>query len=185
MLAVLTAAVEHARAGGGPVLVEAHTYRMDAHTNADDATRYRDDAEVERVARADPVARLETYLRARGAARRRRPSRRCAEEAEALAADLRDADERRTRRSTRWTCSTTSTPSRRRNCASSGPSCAAELEPPTQARTASTTDGRKPATMAQALNAALRDALARGRPACSSSARTSARSAASSASPTG
>ena len=32
--------------GNGPVLVEAHTYRMDAHTNADDATRYRDEDEV-------------------------------------------------------------------------------------------------------------------------------------------
>ncbi|MEU1189998.1 pyruvate dehydrogenase (acetyl-transferring) E1 component subunit alpha [Streptomyces sp. NPDC005859] len=67
VLAVLTAAVEHARAGHGPVLVEAHTYRMDAHTNADDATRYREDDEVDRWRAADPVARLETYLRGRGA----------------------------------------------------------------------------------------------------------------------
>ncbi|MET9460804.1 pyruvate dehydrogenase (acetyl-transferring) E1 component subunit alpha [Streptomyces canus] len=67
VLAVLTAAVEHARAGHGPVLVEAHTYRMDAHTNADDATRYREDDEVEQWRSADPVDRLETYLRSRGA----------------------------------------------------------------------------------------------------------------------
>ncbi|MEU1273450.1 pyruvate dehydrogenase (acetyl-transferring) E1 component subunit alpha [Streptomyces sp. NPDC005799] len=67
VLAVLTAAVEHARAGGGPVLVEAHTYRMDAHTNADDATRYRGDDEVERWRAADPVDRLEAYLRSRDA----------------------------------------------------------------------------------------------------------------------
>jgi 2-oxoisovalerate dehydrogenase E1 component alpha subunit len=66
VLAVLAAAVEHARAGNGPMLVEAHTYRMDAHTNADDATRYRDDAEVEHWRAADPIDRLETYLRARG-----------------------------------------------------------------------------------------------------------------------
>ena len=46
LLAVLGAAVERARAGAGPQLVEAHTYRMQAHTNADDATRYRDDDEV-------------------------------------------------------------------------------------------------------------------------------------------
>jgi len=63
VLAVLDDAVEHARAGRGPVLVEAHTYRIDAHTNADDATRYRDAAEVEQWRAADPVRRLETYLR--------------------------------------------------------------------------------------------------------------------------
>jgi pyruvate dehydrogenase E1 component alpha subunit len=66
VLSVLTSAVEHARAGGGPSLVEAHTYRMDAHTNADDATRYREDDEVARWEAADPIARLETYLRGRG-----------------------------------------------------------------------------------------------------------------------
>ena len=66
VLSVLDAAVAHARTGHGPYLVEAHTYRMEAHTNADDATRYRDAAEVERWASADPIARLETYLRHRG-----------------------------------------------------------------------------------------------------------------------
>jgi pyruvate dehydrogenase E1 component alpha subunit len=66
VLAVLTAAVEHARAGRGPFLVEAHTYRMEAHTNADDATRYRDAEEVRQWGAADPLARLETYLTARG-----------------------------------------------------------------------------------------------------------------------
>ena len=62
VLAVLDDAVEHARSGRGPVLVEAHTYRIDAHTNADDATRYRDAAEVEQWRAADPVRRLEAYL---------------------------------------------------------------------------------------------------------------------------
>ncbi|WP_043635641.1 pyruvate dehydrogenase (acetyl-transferring) E1 component subunit alpha [Nonomuraea candida] len=66
VLAVLAEAVRHARDGGGPFLVEAHTYRMDPHTNADDATRYRDAGEVERWLAADPLARLETYLRGRG-----------------------------------------------------------------------------------------------------------------------
>ncbi|KAB2350191.1 pyruvate dehydrogenase (acetyl-transferring) E1 component subunit alpha [Actinomadura rudentiformis] len=65
VLSVLTEAVRHARTGGGPFLVEAHTYRMDAHTNADDATRYREDDEVERWESADPLPRLETYLRGR------------------------------------------------------------------------------------------------------------------------
>jgi pyruvate dehydrogenase E1 component alpha subunit len=56
--------VKHAREGKGPVLVEAHTYRIDAHTNADDATRYRDSAEVEAWLGRDPLPRLEKYLRA-------------------------------------------------------------------------------------------------------------------------
>ncbi|GAA3454568.1 pyruvate dehydrogenase (acetyl-transferring) E1 component subunit alpha [Dactylosporangium matsuzakiense] len=67
LLAVLGAAVDRARDGGGPQLVEAHTYRMQAHTNADDAKRYRDDAEVAEWAGRDPITRLETYLRDRGA----------------------------------------------------------------------------------------------------------------------
>jgi 2-oxoisovalerate dehydrogenase E1 component alpha subunit len=66
VLSVLSAAVDHARSGNGPVLVEAHTYRMDAHTNADDPTRYRDEQEVERWRAADPIDRLTTYLRGRG-----------------------------------------------------------------------------------------------------------------------
>jgi pyruvate dehydrogenase E1 component alpha subunit len=66
VLSVLTAAVERARSGEGPMLVEAHTYRMDAHTNADDATRYREQDEVELWRAADPLDRLTTYLRAEG-----------------------------------------------------------------------------------------------------------------------
>jgi len=67
LLAVLGEAVAQARAGGGPRLVEAHTYRIQAHTNADDATRYRQDAEVAAWVARDPLLRLETYLRRDGA----------------------------------------------------------------------------------------------------------------------
>ncbi|WP_410588046.1 pyruvate dehydrogenase (acetyl-transferring) E1 component subunit alpha [Amycolatopsis sp. lyj-23] len=63
VLAVLDDAVKHAREGKGPVLVEAHTYRIDAHTNADDATRYRDAEEVAKWREADPLKRLETHLK--------------------------------------------------------------------------------------------------------------------------
>lgn len=63
---VLTEAVERARGGGGPTLVEAVTYRMDAHTNADDATRYRTDSEVEPWRAHDPIALLEDELTGRG-----------------------------------------------------------------------------------------------------------------------
>ncbi|MCK9901539.1 pyruvate dehydrogenase (acetyl-transferring) E1 component subunit alpha [Parafrankia colletiae] len=64
--AVLSEAVEHARAGHGPVLVEAITYRLDAHTSADDATRYRAQGEVDAWRAHDPVTRLERHLRETG-----------------------------------------------------------------------------------------------------------------------
>ncbi|MGO4383164.1 thiamine pyrophosphate-dependent enzyme [Specibacter sp. RAF43] len=67
LLAVLGHAVERARDGGGPALVEAHTYRMQSHTNADDATRYRSDAEVAQWVPRDPLLRLKKYLDDAGA----------------------------------------------------------------------------------------------------------------------
>jgi 2-oxoisovalerate dehydrogenase E1 component alpha subunit len=67
LLAVLRAAVQRARDGGGPELIEAHTYRVAAHTNADDATRYRADDEVRAWLDRDPISRLETYLIRSGA----------------------------------------------------------------------------------------------------------------------
>ena len=67
LLAVLGGAVARARAGDGPQLIEAHTYRVAAHTNADDAGRYRSSAEVEEWVARDPLARVASYLRARGA----------------------------------------------------------------------------------------------------------------------
>ncbi|MBT2386170.1 pyruvate dehydrogenase (acetyl-transferring) E1 component subunit alpha [Streptomyces sp. ISL-11] len=62
---VLSDAMRRARAGGGPTLVEAVTYRIEAHTNADDATRYRSDAEVETWRAHDPIDLLERELTAR------------------------------------------------------------------------------------------------------------------------
>ncbi|HEX2774429.1 MAG TPA: thiamine pyrophosphate-dependent enzyme, partial [Micromonosporaceae bacterium] len=88
VLAVLTRAVEHARSGKGPFLVEAHTYRMEPHTNADDATRYRDGAEVDAWVGRDPIARLEAYLRETGVLDDGAVEAVRAE-AESLAADLR------------------------------------------------------------------------------------------------
>ena len=63
LLAVLGAAVARAREGQGPSLVEAHTYRMQAHTNADDATRYRSREDVDRWVPRDPISRMRAYLR--------------------------------------------------------------------------------------------------------------------------
>jgi len=66
MMAVLDVAVRYVQAGKGPLVIEAYTYRIDAHTNADDATRYREDSEVQSWLARDPIARLDTYLRAEG-----------------------------------------------------------------------------------------------------------------------
>jgi 2-oxoisovalerate dehydrogenase E1 component alpha subunit len=60
--AVTTAALDRARRGEGPTLVEAFTYRMGAHTTTDDPTRYRIAAEVEEWKLKDPIARLRAYL---------------------------------------------------------------------------------------------------------------------------
>jgi 2-oxoisovalerate dehydrogenase E1 component alpha subunit len=59
-------AIERARSGKGPTLIEALTYRIEAHTNADDATRYRDQAEVTEWLGKDPIERLQKYLLDRG-----------------------------------------------------------------------------------------------------------------------
>jgi pyruvate dehydrogenase E1 component alpha subunit len=58
-------AIDRARAGGGPGLIEALSYRLGDHTTADDATRYRNDEEVTRQWANDPVARLRAYLGAK------------------------------------------------------------------------------------------------------------------------
>ncbi|WP_366146461.1 pyruvate dehydrogenase (acetyl-transferring) E1 component subunit alpha [uncultured Pseudokineococcus sp.] len=61
--AVVRAAAERARAGQGPTLVEAFTYRMGAHTTSDDPGRYRPSVEVEQWRARDPLTRLEAHLR--------------------------------------------------------------------------------------------------------------------------
>lgn len=64
--AAMTEALERARTGGGPTLVEAVTYRLGDHTTADDASRYRSDEEVARWQERDPILRLRRYLEANG-----------------------------------------------------------------------------------------------------------------------
>jgi pyruvate dehydrogenase E1 component alpha subunit len=65
-LAVSRWALDHARSGQGPVLVEAFTYRMGAHTTSDDPTRYRISDEVEEWKLKDPIARVKAYLTREG-----------------------------------------------------------------------------------------------------------------------
>ncbi|TAM12634.1 MAG: 2-oxo acid dehydrogenase [Nevskiaceae bacterium] len=60
------AALDAARRGEGPCLIEAVTYRMRAHTSNDDAQTYRDDAELHYWAKRDPIGRFEKYIERRG-----------------------------------------------------------------------------------------------------------------------
>ncbi len=90
LLAVLQEAVDRGRRGDGPTLVEAHTYRMLAHTNADDDTRYRERDEVQAWVARDPLSRVRTYLRAEELIDDAAEAA-MTEEAEGIAAELRAA----------------------------------------------------------------------------------------------
>jgi len=59
---VVSRAIEAARHGQGPALIEAITYRLADHTTADDAHRYRNDKEVSSHWKAEPIARLRAFL---------------------------------------------------------------------------------------------------------------------------
>ena len=64
--AVTQAAVQRARAGEGPVLVEAQTYRLGPHTTADDPSRYRSAEELKEHEPYDPIGRVKKYLEKKG-----------------------------------------------------------------------------------------------------------------------
>jgi pyruvate dehydrogenase E1 component alpha subunit len=66
--AVTEWALDRARRGESPVLIEAFTYRVGAHTTADDPTKYRGSEEEAQWRAKDPLERLEKYLRAEGLA---------------------------------------------------------------------------------------------------------------------
>jgi pyruvate dehydrogenase E1 component alpha subunit len=69
ILAVYSAAkeaVERARSGGGPTLIECVTYRMMMHTTADDPKKYRSEEEVESWREKDPITRFQGYLMEKG-----------------------------------------------------------------------------------------------------------------------
>src|SRR5215510_6244880 len=59
-------AVERARAGDGPTLIECVTYRLAMHTTADDPTKYRADEEVKAWEQKDPLTRFRAYLERKG-----------------------------------------------------------------------------------------------------------------------
>ncbi|MGH3516756.1 MAG: pyruvate dehydrogenase (acetyl-transferring) E1 component subunit alpha [Haloechinothrix sp.] len=88
-LAVTRWALEACRHGNGPVLIEAFTYRMDAHTTSDDPTRYRLSDELEAWKLKDPIERVRVHLsRAGGTDQDFFDS--IAAESDAFAAELRD-----------------------------------------------------------------------------------------------
>jgi len=55
-------ALQKARTGKGPTLIEAYTYRLESHTTADDWRRYRSEKEVEEWRKKDPILRLRKYM---------------------------------------------------------------------------------------------------------------------------
>ena len=63
---VIAEAIERARCSEGPSLVEALTYRLHDHTTADDARRYRDEAEVNQAWERCPIKRLNALMQSRG-----------------------------------------------------------------------------------------------------------------------
>ncbi|HEY2763681.1 MAG TPA: pyruvate dehydrogenase (acetyl-transferring) E1 component subunit alpha [Pseudonocardiaceae bacterium] len=67
-LAVTRWALQECRTGNGPVLIEAATYRMDAHTTSDDPTRYRLADELEAWKLKDPIERVRVHLAREGLA---------------------------------------------------------------------------------------------------------------------
>jgi 2-oxoisovalerate dehydrogenase E1 component alpha subunit len=70
VMAVTTAMMDRARAGEGPSLIEAYTYRMGAHTTSDDPTRYRLAQELEVWRLRDPIERVKVFLARQGIADR-------------------------------------------------------------------------------------------------------------------
>ncbi len=59
-------AIARARAGDGPTIVEAVTYRLSDHTTADDATRYRPAGELDAAWKLEPLLRTRAFISARG-----------------------------------------------------------------------------------------------------------------------
>jgi pyruvate dehydrogenase E1 component alpha subunit len=64
---VTAEAIQRARSGGGPTLIEALTYRLGPHTTSDDPSRYRPDEEEKEWRERDPIERVRRYLEGRGA----------------------------------------------------------------------------------------------------------------------
>jgi pyruvate dehydrogenase E1 component alpha subunit len=89
---VTSEALQRARSGGGPTLVEALTYRLGPHTTSDDPRRYRSDEEEAEWRERDPLLRLRRYLTGIGAWSDERQQSVEAEEAAAIEAAVEEAE---------------------------------------------------------------------------------------------
>jgi pyruvate dehydrogenase E1 component alpha subunit len=111
LLAVYVAtreAVDRARRGGGPTLVEAVTYRLSMHTTADDPTKYRSEDEVKAWEAKEPLPRFRRYLEEKGLVDDQVHARIEAEVERRF--EKRSSGPRRGCTPIRWTSSSTSTP---------------------------------------------------------------------------
>jgi pyruvate dehydrogenase E1 component subunit alpha len=59
-------AIDRARSGGGPTMIENVTYRLEVHSTSDDPKRYRSDEEVQQWLKRDPLPRFQKYLAGKG-----------------------------------------------------------------------------------------------------------------------
>jgi pyruvate dehydrogenase E1 component alpha subunit len=85
---VMDHALDKARSGKGPTLVEAMTYRISDHTTADDATRYRPKDELEDAKKKEPLIRIRKYLMDIGAWDQKQEDKLLAECAEQVDAEV-------------------------------------------------------------------------------------------------
>lgn len=90
---VTKAAVQRARAGEGPTLVEAQTYRLGPHTTADDPTRYRSAAELKEHEPYDPLVRVRKYLELKGVVNEAAEKRRWSNYEQLAKDEAREAEE--------------------------------------------------------------------------------------------
>jgi len=92
VIAATREAVERARRGEGPTLIEALTFRMGGHSSSDDPTRYRDTELVATWERQDPVSRMRAWMRAQGFASERDEEQWTKEFDETIAAGVKEAE---------------------------------------------------------------------------------------------
>jgi pyruvate dehydrogenase E1 component alpha subunit len=92
VVATVREAVDRARSGGGPTLVELVTYRRLGHSSSDDPARYRDEAEVRAWERKDPLDRFRRHLERRRLWDARREEEAIAEIGERVAAAVKEAE---------------------------------------------------------------------------------------------
>jgi len=90
---VMVEAVERARVGGGPTIVECVTFRMGGHSTSDDPTKYVPKETLEAWAQKDPVARFERYLKSEGLWTKEQGEAMYAEAVEEISAAARKAEE--------------------------------------------------------------------------------------------